>query len=61
MSTEMPRRWQSGMNVRKRRVIEQRVAAGQHEAIEVTVGGEAQQDAPVVDAYAKRLDRARVP
>ena len=41
-------------------MVEQCVASRKHEAVEVAVGGEAQQDAPVVDAHAERLDRSRV-
>ena len=44
----------------ERGVVEQRVAAREHEAVEVAVGGEAQQDLPVVDADAERLDHAGV-
>ena len=39
-------------------MVEKRVAAREHEAVEVAVGGKAQQDAPVVDADAERLDDA---
>ena len=42
----------------ERRVVEQRVAAREHEAVEVAVRGEALEDAPVVDADTDRLDRA---
>ena len=39
------------------RVVQQRIAAGKHEAVELAVAGEALQDAPVVHADADGLDR----
>ena len=42
-------------------MIEQRVASGEHEAVEIAVRGKALEDCPVVDADADRLDGTASP
>ena len=58
MTTATPRRSQTGNSSESARLVEQRIAAGQQQDVEVDVSERVDADLPVVDAEPESADQA---